>query len=68
MPSTVDTQVVQNLIETVTQANTNTNCDDEEECVAPKLVLYFIWAQCLTINNGACPDWTFCTPTVNAPD
>jgi|GEM_PF-1539208 len=29
-------------------------------CVAPQLALYFIWTECLVINNGACPDWRFC--------
>jgi hypothetical protein len=31
-----------------------------KKCTVPQLALYIIFTQCLTINNGACPDWDFC--------
>ncbi len=30
------------------------------QCCCPLIVLYLIEAQCLNINNAACPDWDFC--------
>ena len=33
---------------------------DDVDCVAPDRVLYFIFCNCVTINNGACEDWEFC--------
>lgn len=32
-------------------------CND---CCCPLFNVYVIFAECLTINNGACPDWDFC--------
>ncbi|MDP2870945.1 MAG: hypothetical protein Q8P31_00140 [Bacillota bacterium] len=32
----------------------------KDKCEVPRLVLYFIFTECVTINNGACPDWEFC--------
>lgn len=32
----------------------------KDKCVVPKLALFVIFAKCVTINNGACPDWEFC--------
>ncbi|MEW6541670.1 MAG: hypothetical protein AB1402_08670 [Bacillota bacterium] len=33
-------------------------------CKAPLKVIYLVFANCVTINNGACPDWDFCDPVV----
>jgi hypothetical protein len=29
-------------------------------CETPGVAAYFIWTECVVINNGACPDWDFC--------
>lgn len=31
-----------------------------DRCETPFLALYFIWTDCVTVNNGACPEWEFC--------
>lgn len=36
------------------------NNQQNQECDAPFLVLYFVFTDCVTINNGACPQWEFC--------
>ncbi|MGI6164018.1 MAG: hypothetical protein ACOYEQ_08865 [Bacillota bacterium] len=44
-------------------------CNPNGECCCPGKVVYVIFTNCLTINNGACPDWEFCDqncPTGNA--
>lgn len=33
-------------------------------CIAPFKVIYIIFSNCTTINNGACPEWDFCDPVV----
>jgi hypothetical protein len=68
----MDQNAVKGLVEAAIQATrpegVSTECfDDEQECAAPQLVLYFIWAKCLTINNAACPSWSFCTPSLPDP-
>lgn len=35
-------------------------CDNDDDCVAPDLVIYVIITNRVTINNGACEDWEFC--------
>jgi hypothetical protein len=35
-------------------------CHNDDDCVAPDLVVYVIITNCVTINNGACEDWEFC--------
>lgn len=35
------------------------NCVSSE-CCCPRLIIYLIETECLTINNAGCPDWTFC--------
>ncbi len=35
------------------------NCNNND-CCCPNHVTYIIFTKCLTINNGACPDWEFC--------
>ncbi|HHY12189.1 MAG TPA: hypothetical protein GX529_06115 [Firmicutes bacterium] len=32
------------------------------DCCCPGHVTYIIFTRCLTINNGACPEWEFCEP------
>ncbi|MBE0465610.1 MAG: hypothetical protein IBX71_00040 [Candidatus Desulforudis sp.] len=32
------------------------------KCKTPLKVIYIILTNCVTINNGACPDWDFCDP------
>jgi hypothetical protein len=34
-------------------------CSDGD-CVAPNCIMYFVFSNCVTINNGACEDWEFC--------
>jgi len=36
-------------------------------CSVPQRVVYVIFSRCVTINNGACPDWEFCQPCTNQP-
>ncbi len=35
-------------------------CGPNDDCCCPDRVIYVIFTRCLTINNGACPDWEFC--------
>ncbi|MBE0465609.1 MAG: hypothetical protein IBX71_00035 [Candidatus Desulforudis sp.] len=37
----------------------------KNKCVAPLKVIYVLLSNCVTINNGACPDWDFCEPLIN---
>lgn len=37
---------------------------DKSKCKAPFKVVYVIFTNCTTINNGACPDWDFCDPVI----
>lgn len=30
------------------------------KCEVPRIALFIIFTKCLTINNGACPEWDFC--------
>lgn len=30
------------------------------QCCCPKIAVYLISTNCLTVHNGACPDWEFC--------
>ena len=68
----MDPQSVKKLVEAAIEAvrpegeDRRKRCvdDEQEECAAPEIVLYFIWTKCLTINNGACPTWSFCNPSL----
>ncbi len=61
------------LVETVLQAvkaqrPTREPCGNHRvDCAVPDFVLYFIFCDCTTINNGACEDWKFCNPCQNRP-
>ncbi len=30
------------------------------DCCCPVVVVYLVYTDCVTINNGACADWSFC--------
>jgi hypothetical protein len=38
----------------------STRCSEEGGCSAPENVFYFVFCNCVTINNGCCEDWEFC--------
>lgn len=37
-------------------SNSHTN----NGCSVPLLAVYFVFTDCVVINNGACPEWEFC--------
>jgi hypothetical protein len=37
----------------------------KSDCCCPLFNVYVIFTNCLTINNGSCPDWDFCDPALN---
>ncbi len=38
----------------------------ERACSVPLLAVYFVFTDCVVINNGACPEWNFCGALVGA--
>lgn len=32
----------------------------KDGCCCPQVILYLVSTNCLTVQNGACPDWEFC--------
>ncbi len=40
--------------------NTVHRCPPDNGCAVPLLALYFVFSDCVVINNGACPQWDFC--------
>ena len=61
-----DKEIIQAVLDAVGVTRSNKSegirChkDEEDECAAPDKVFYFIFCNCVTINNGACEDWEFC--------
>lgn len=41
--------------------NGSNNCNTKQTCCCPSKVVYLIFCNCVTINNGACTSWgPFC--------
>lgn len=38
----------------------NKGCGPVDTCCCPSVIVYLIEAECLNLNNSACPDWQFC--------
>ncbi|MEX0974629.1 MAG: hypothetical protein WD024_04650 [Bacillota bacterium] len=61
-----DKEIIQAVLDAVgvtrntKEKKENSRCGEEDECAAPEKVFYFIFCNCVTINNGACEDWEFC--------
>jgi len=57
----VDKDMVKAALQAVSETRFEAmGCPSKTECCCPGVVLYFIFTNCVTINNGACPDWVFC--------
>lgn len=52
--------VTRNNREAARENRQNSRCGEEGGCSAPENVFYFVFCNCVTINNGACEDWEFC--------
>lgn len=64
-----DKELVQTVLEAVgvtrdRREGLSNRCrdDDDDECCCPEMVVYLIFTDCVTINNGACEEWEFCKP------
>ncbi len=59
-----DKEIIQAVLDAVgvTRGHREKDCGrkHDEDCEAPENVLYFIFCNCVTINNAACEDWEFC--------
>jgi hypothetical protein len=61
----VDKEQLKTVVEAARESRTHlpdTRCGSD--CCCPVIVQYFIMANCLTINNAACPEWDFCEPCI----
>lgn len=57
----INKDVVQAALEAIDKPEMETMCyPPASECCCPQKVIYLIFTECVTINNGACPDWAIC--------
>ncbi len=58
----IDKELVEGIVKTVTapESRPTGRCVSSSPCASPNTVVYLIFTDCLTINNGACEDWEFC--------
>jgi hypothetical protein len=63
----IDKELLKMSLEAVNEsvAANAQKCGSQTGCCCPNIVVYLIWTNCVTINNGACPDWDFCEPSFN---
>jgi hypothetical protein len=61
----VDKDVIRASLEAINEVIPADASECHTKCCCPKFVIYLIWTNCVTINNGACPDWDFCEPSFN---